>query len=185
MQELDAVNNILASRGLGMTDALDTSYPEVNEALHALRTTARSVLAQGWWFNTERVTLAPTVDGRIYVKANTIAVRNLDTDFVVYLQNESLRHADGYLFTKSVTIDRVFDMLLDEMPVQASDYIAAKALTNAQGMYDGDSTKTGMLRQREAECWAQLNAEHVRNTRYNQYDSANGRHLRSLRWGLR
>jgi len=185
MQQLDAVNNILAARGLGMTDVLDTSYPEVNEAMQTLRTTARSVLAHGWWFNTERVTLAPTADGRIYVKANTITVRNLDPSFPVALQNESLRHGDSYIFDTPVTVQRTFDVPFDEMPIQASDYIALQAQYIAQRNYDGDSTKTREIMLSVNDARAALMAEHTRNVRHNQFDTLRGQQLQSIRWGLR
>lgn len=185
MLQLDAVNNILAARGLGMTDVLNTAYPEVNEAMQTLRTTARSVLAHGWWFNTERVTLAPTVDGRIYVKSNTISVRNLDPNFPVALQNVSLRHGDSYLFTAPVTVQRTFDVPFDEMPIQASDYIALQAQYIAQRNYDGDSTKTRDIQYSVSEARATLMAEHTRNVRHNQFNTARGQLLQSIRLGLR
>ncbi len=171
---LTAVNDILSTRGLYPVDSLDTSHREVNEALRVIRKEQDAMLAQGWWFNTETVTLNPSADGRIYVPANTLAVRNLDPRYVVYLDNVSLRHADGYLFTRPVTIGRVYELGFNDMPILARRLISAGATRWAQLTYDGDSTKAQMLDRHYMEAYAAFNAEHIRNTRYNNLPQRRG-----------
>ena len=67
MRMLDAINLVLRQVGQGQNNELDESSQDASLAKQAIIRARREVLASGFHFNQNRISLAPGPDGRVPV----------------------------------------------------------------------------------------------------------------------
>lgn len=165
MDKLDVINGMLASMGQAAINSLTESNSFRDTGLKRLDLCQRRILARGFWFNVEKRTLTPDAYGIITVPNDLLELRNPKQAQVKYHRrgDKIYNHTSGtYVFSDSITVEVVYNMDFDELPVLAADYIGAVAIYEFQDNYDGDETKTRRLEKRKREAWVDFNAEDIR-----------------------
>ena len=75
VQELPAVNEILASVGQAPVTTLDQTNPDVAIAYDTLINVSREIQAEGWIFNTEKYyAITPDANGEIVIANNILQI---------------------------------------------------------------------------------------------------------------
>ena len=177
---LDVVNQCLAIMGEAPLNALAEEHGFKQAALNILDRNDDNIQSEGWWFNTEDLTLTVSpADHRIYLPTDTGTIRPekwlrqryVQRGRVLYdLQEGTDRFADG--FTLDVKLVR--RVPFEDTPKSVNYYIARKSVLDFQNEYDGDQTKTRNL---TAEVMGvpgvtlglkgMAEAEHIRNIGFN------------------
>lgn len=173
MDELDCINEMLATMGEAPLNQLDEDHPYVAAGRRFLASTNRKVQARGWWFNSERLTMIPDPTSKfIYVPEDVISA-------------ESARNLCAYRYTQrgrrlydvtngtfeitedTVPVDIIREVPFDEIPPTAQDAIGQNAVLRFQKNYDADAQKTQEQTQDAADAMIILKAEHTRQMKTN------------------
>jgi len=166
MTKLDIINRMLGSCGELPISSLQASHSLLPAATLRLDTVLASVLSKGWWFNRENAKLVvQPSDSRVYVPGDTLSCRAplgvVQRGRVLYDTANS-----RYEFTSPVYVKLIRRLPLDQIPEVAVSYIAARAVSEFQSDYDGDSEKTRLYRDNAEMARRELNAEETRQVRY-------------------
>ena len=157
--ELQAVNQILASVGQAPVTTLEQTNPDVAIAYGTLRQVAREVQAEGWSFNKEyNYPLTPDANCEIIIPDNMLQL-DMSLDYV-YNRNKDPVPRQGKLYDRVshsyIWEDRVmyFDItwLFDwtDIPVVVRDYMTARAASFVAMRLVGDPNLYQILSQQEA-----------------------------------
>jgi hypothetical protein len=131
---LDAVNQMLSCIGGSAVVTLDTDNPEVASAVAILEETTRTVLSEGWNFNTElEYPLTPNTNQEIPVPDNilsfTLSFSTNGSDYLIVERQgklyDKLKHS--YTFSESINCDVVWGFDFVDCPQPFKEYITARA----------------------------------------------------------
>jgi len=123
-------------KNLGETpvNTLTGSIPtEASQAQAVLSDIQLEVLKKGWFFNTEYFSLAPDVNGFIYLPANTLQVRTEGADRRTPVSQRGNRlynmtpFEHGFVWTGNVKVRLVLGITFEDLPQTARSYIALRA----------------------------------------------------------
>ena len=158
--ELQAVNQILASVGQAPVTTLEQTNPDVSIALDTLRQVSREVQAEGWSFNREyNYPLTPNDAGHIEIPANMLQMDlsiddyyNRDKDPVPREGKLYNRIAHTYIWEadKTLYFDISWFWNFDDIPKVVRDYIVSRAATLTAMRIVGDPNLYSTLQQQEA-----------------------------------
>jgi hypothetical protein len=131
---LDAVNQMLSCIGGSAVVSLDTDNPEVASAVAILEETTRTVLAEGWNFNTEQeYPFVPNVDDEILLPSNLLSFTTSYTkhyaDYQVVERQGKLydKLSHSYKFNDTIYADVVWGFEFNDCPQPFKEYITARA----------------------------------------------------------
>lgn len=169
MQQLDVINNCLATMGEAPLNTVDEDHPFVAGALRILRETNSRLQGISWWFNTERVELLPDpISGSVAVPGDAIRVTPLGA--LRYVQR-GLRmydtHTGSYFIGQPLQCTLIREVPLDETPVTFQFAVNDQTVRRFQSSYDADRVKMQQILGDEQQAWAALRTEHIRNVRAN------------------
>lgn len=181
---LEVVNQCLAIMGEAPLNTIAEEHPFKQSALNILDRNDKQIQSEGWWFNTEYLTLTvnPT-DSRIYLPNDTATIRPIfdrpnivQRGRVLYdLHNGTDLFAEG----TTVQVNLIRRIAFELVPQSVNDFITRKTVLDFQNDYDGDSTKTRDLWREVYGTPANANtqesmglrgiakSEHIRNTKVN------------------
>lgn len=178
--ELDVINDQLATLGESPLNSLTDDHPMTAGGLRILRVASYREQAKGWWFNRERVTLAPDpVSKNILVPADAISIDPLAPSDHFVLRGRRLYNpkTTSYSFTSPIVCKLVRFLEFTDLPPTAAAYISLSAVLQFQRDYDADPQKTKLLMIDLQSAYKDLNAEHTRNMQTNMFtDSASIRY---------
>lgn len=165
--QLDVVNDQLGLLGEASVNSLDGEHPLISKGLSYLRVANAREQGRGWWFNTERVTLAPTADGEIIIPADTLQVDPTDTSLQYAQRGRKLYNlvANGgspYVFTSSVEIMLVRLLTFEDLPTQCQILVSTAAQLDFLRALDGDDSKIKLVLAQMRDALVTLTAEHIR-----------------------
>lgn len=190
MSQLDAVNQMLLAIGSGVTTSITgNTNRDVAACRDILRRARVRVCSEGWNFNTEAdIAMEPDAEsGNIELPSNTLHVDNsseryqADLDLVqrgALLYN---REGNTYTFSKTIYIDRVFEMEWDDLPEVARHYIAAIATTEAVTFLDGETAGIQMAQQRQMLARRDMISHETRNADLTIFDQETNYNIRARR----
>jgi hypothetical protein len=190
LSELDAVNQMLLAIGSGVTTSITgNTNRDVAACRDILRRARVRVCSEGWNFNTEAdIAMEPDAEsGNIELPSNTLHVDNsseryqADLDLVqrgALLYN---REGNTYTFSKTIYIDRVFEMEWDDLPEVARHYIAAIATTEAVTFLDGETAGIQMAQQRQMLARRDMISHETRNADLTIFDQETNYNIRARR----
>ncbi|QDP60602.1 MAG: putative tail tubular protein [Prokaryotic dsDNA virus sp.] len=147
LTELDAVNQMLIAVGSGVVTSISgNTNRDVAACRDILKRARIRVCAEGWHFNTETdIAMAPdATTGMIELPSDTLHVddssERYQSQLDIIQRGSRLYNRDGntYKFTKTIYVDRVFEMDWDDLPEVARHYIAAVATEEAVTYLDGE-----------------------------------------------
>jgi hypothetical protein len=172
MQTLDVVNTMLGTRGERPLSSLSTPHRLSGPCQALIVRTSTELFAKGWWFNEEKVTLAPNpTDKYVYIANDALGLKNHAVT-VVKRGSRLYDLAKGtYEHTSPIECTLVRFLPLEQLPETAAAYLAAEAVFRFQRDYDGDSTKTRQLLAERNQAKVEAVSEEIRMRKYNAIDS--------------
>jgi hypothetical protein len=158
---LDAVNQMLSCIGGQAVVSLDTDNPEVASAVAILEETTRSVLSEGWNFNSEQdYPFAPGVDKHILMPDNvlsfTISFEKHMADYQIVERQGKLYDKLGhtYEFEEILYADVVWGFKFEECPQPFKEYITARASRQYASRLVASKEQVELVAADEAACRA-------------------------------
>lgn len=158
---LDAVNQMLSCIGGAAVVSLDTDNPEVASAVAILEETTRTVLSEGWNFNTEKeYPFQPDTNEEIPVPSNLISFTpSFEYHGADYLLVErqgkfydKIYHT--YKFSGPVYCDVVWGFEFEDCPQPFKEYITARASRSYAARLVTSKEQVELIGQDEAICRA-------------------------------
>lgn len=131
---LEAVNQMLSCIGGQAVVSLDTDNPEVASAVAILEETTRTVLAEGWNFNSELAyPFTPDNTQEIAIPANLLSLslsfEEHGADYLLVERNgklyDKLEHS--YKFNETIYCDVIWGFEFEQCPQPFREYITARA----------------------------------------------------------
>ncbi len=176
MSKLDAVNICLSSMGESMVNSLDGAAVDAQMASSLIDETSRSVQSMGWYWNKERHTISPTDSGEILLPANTIRVDTVEDSKPVNVVQRGGRlfniGDNTYTFSKPIKIEIYVELLFEDLPFAAKQFIAYRAARILQQRLLGSETLHKMISAEEQRAWVILQQEETETADGNMlYDS--------------
>lgn len=177
MLTLDAINDMIGYVGEAPIDGDDADYAEhhlYESALRILTSTNRRIQAKGWWFNTQAVTLTPVsdaiaIDPDVYL---SVTIKDLYQDRYA-VRNEGLYDLTNDTATITSELEAVVRVLVpfEDVPETAAEYIKEAAALRFVQTYDGDRSKLNEVKENAAISYAIMNADHIRNSKVNLFQT--------------
>ena len=173
MDELDVINDMLATMGEAPLNQIDEDHPYVAAGRRFLASTNRQVQSRGWWFNTEWPNVVPDpVSGFIYIPEDVLSAegrRGLCANFYTVRGRRLYDLTNGtYVITENpVALEIIREVPFDDLPATAAAAVGANAVLRFQKNYDADTTKTGEQTADAADQMMMLKAEHIRQVKAN------------------
>lgn len=174
--ELEAVNEVLAAIGDSAVSSLDnlTDIDAIN-ARKVLASENRKFQSRGWSFNqNEAYVLNPDVITKKIMWADDLLyIESDDAKYVkkgYYVYNMTTQ---SYIFESPLTVEAILMVPFEDMPVQARDYIVARAAKVFEMRYLGDQQLNQLLAQAEKEAWSYFQEYEMENNDYNILNNAN------------
>lgn len=136
--------------------------------------TMLEVQSRGWFFNTERdYELIPDSNGFIAVPLNVLRIDQNTGDTSIIIKNGRLydRSTKSFKFTGSVTLDIIFLIDYENLPINAYQYIAYRAARKFQEAVVGSDTLSKYAMQNEADAYINLNREHLQYNDYSMFET--------------
>ena len=161
-QEIDAINQILATVGQAPVTTLDKTNPDVAIAYDTLLQVSREVQSEGWTFNKEYDwPMSPDDDNKITIPDNMLQIDLHEREqnykeYDVVRRNGKLydrvHHTDKW--TSEVKCDVVWHFDWVDLPIPIQDYITARAASFTVSRIVGDPQLLNATQQKEAYCRA-------------------------------
>tara|TARA_R100001594_G_scaffold59191_1_gene93125 strand:- start:1247 stop:1867 length:621 start_codon:yes stop_codon:yes gene_type:complete len=162
-QEIDAINQILATVGQAPVTTLDKTNPDVAIAYDTLLQVSREVQAEGWTFNKEYDwPMSPDDNNEIAIPDNMLQI-DLHEREQNYKEYDVVRR-DGKLYDRikhtnkwtsgEMKCDVVWHFDWVDLPIPIQDYITARAASFTVSRIVGDPQLLNATQQKEAYCRA-------------------------------
>lgn len=165
MTELSILNFLLTSIGERSVSSLSaTSDSQVGELRRELESNRKTILSQGYWFNTRSENLIPSVKQNIQVPQKVLNVRSktqmLSNGFLVSRTNPLAPQ------TSEQTVTLIYDMEYTELPVVVVEYLKRLTLLNVLESRDYGHNKIVRADRKAEAALRELKAEDVRRNQY-------------------
>ena len=159
---LDAVNQMLSCIGGAAVGSLDTDNPEVASAVAILEETTRTVLAEGWNFNTEKeYPFIPDTDDEILVPDTLLSFhlalsRHSGSSYAIVERQGKFydKLAHTYKFDTTLHCDVVWGFNFDDCPQPFKEYITARASRAYASRLVTSKEQVELIAQDEGSCRA-------------------------------
>lgn len=181
--KLTAVNEILrATHGPGSAVTALGQTAAATSAEAILDRENESIQNRGWFFNVERaIELFPGADGHVVLPTNTLKcalTRSYRGASKITARNGRLYDLEDrtYVLTSSVRVDLTMLLPIDQLPVEARDYVVAAAARVYQAQALGDRLLSAELRDEESRKLVALMQADTEAGNYNAFGA--GRPLR-------
>lgn len=174
---LDSINILLQSiNELSISD--DTELVEIIEAQRAanvLEEVKKSVLSQGWDFNTdEDWEMVPDVDGYISIPANILDISTNDSDVIMRDWRLYSKKNKSAIFEESVKCHIVWDMDFNSLTHPLRHYITIRASRIFQYRTIGDLEHYKFSEDDEHHAYISARRSDGRTANYNMLESEFG-----------
>lgn len=169
MIDLDIVNSMFRLESQQAVSSLQDDHPMIPTCLQIIRECRKDLLAQGWWFNTQFLDLSPDSNGYLPLPDNFLETREVDYTPATRLvrRGDVLVDLSGEPITGTVRVRAVLDMDTPALPHLAAVVLQAQArLVYAQDVIK-DPSEVDVALRKVRETTVSLNAEHIRQVRYN------------------
>lgn len=181
--ELDAINSMLHDIGERPVSTLtDTQRLDVVRAIDSLKKASRMTQATGWWFNTEKITVALNGDNQYTLDGDIVHAEVIDGGPVASTDQNPVHLVQrGLLLYDRANATDTFDAtsedvelkvvrLLDfeDLPATAREYIYCAASIRFQSRTLGSSAVDADLREQAMVALTSLREEDIDNENLNQ-----------------
>lgn len=183
ISKLDIVNHMLKNVGLRKVNTLEGENPNVVQAEASLDGTDVDFQSPGWWFNKE-YNLKLVVNNRgeiiipdgsleITIAHDTLSASGPNAKSRYVKRGNKLYDAIDHTFeiNKSVYVDIVTQIPIDDMPAVASSYLKHMATWEYFVADEGDQIKAKELEKQMTRAWGKLQAASLKALNTNALDS--------------
>lgn len=150
MTKLEAVNIALDAIGETSVNTLSSGIEDAETAERMLGETTRSILSEGWLFNTRVVYLTPDTSGRFVVPGNALSIDTVEEHGYIDVI------ADGGYLTRTETgsnvwtlrklrVEIVYSYDFEALPFTLRDYIAKANAVKFQKSSLGSVSKNSLI----------------------------------------
>jgi hypothetical protein len=172
LTELNIINAMLGSIGESKVTSPNSQHPSAIQAKAKLEELNPLFQMRDWWFNHEyNLILAPSpVSGEVIVPSNTLSAGSV----VGYVwRGNRLYDPYGHTFNigKSVTVDLVVQLPIEELPMSAAQYLKAHCVRQFHTDEEGDQIKINEYTKAEEKAEFLLKNEHLRMLKVNKFNS--------------
>lgn len=169
MQLLTAVNQILSMLGEAQVTSIDIQHNTIYKILSAIEEHKRLLLETGWWFNTGKVTMYPSIDSTMEVPANTLFVTDTDNLFLVTIEDSKLYNAtdNTVYFTAPINLFCTFNKTFEDLPTCAATVVVCRAGIQVYADDLGVDSLVQRYKSDEVNAFMQMQKLHLRAMRYN------------------
>ena len=176
MDLLEAVNNILPYFGEAPVTRIDNKHPTVTLITNTIDSVRKTLLAEGWWFNTQVVTLYPSSEKDMPAPANAMSIDGMDGG-VYEIRNRAIFNVKtgSFLFDEKITVKVCEDIKFEDLPRTVAHWIQCRAATRAYAMDFGIEDVIPEMQMRETEAYNKMLAEHLRKMKCCTWKSSAGR----------
>lgn len=174
MTELQAINRLLALAGEPPVTAIDTTIPEVAQAVEVLAVVSQEVQAIGWHFNSDdEYPLVPNDIGEITAPTTAIRIDATSPHKDIVVRSGLLydKQRRSYNFSGPVEADIIWLFAFASLPMQARQYIALRAARRFLREYLGSSSGDTQLAQDEQAAYMRLLDADGANADYNMLEN--------------
>jgi len=157
---IDLINRVLLGIGEAPLedDTVIDTLPlgtDAETAKRKVRESIRAVLTQGWFFNMDYdIDLVPDIDGFITLPPNVLRVDFGNTEFKYQyvMKNHKIYDVRNhtYVIDKTLTADLIYLVPIEDLPIEAYEYIAERATRVFQEQVIGSVEATQITRLNEA-----------------------------------
>lgn len=174
LTELEAVNIILRNVGLSPVSTLSgATAPDVVTAQSVLDEAQRSVLKEGWDFNTETDYPLTPSSNRITIPSDFFSFRPMDTT-KHYVERQGYLYdldARSLSFDDTVKVEAIVSLQWSDLPEAARYYIAVKAARQFADDMMGDANAGKLNGDYELEARAAVVEANSQNARVSMFDN--------------
>lgn len=187
MNVLEAMNTVLPFLQSPEATSEDSRHPMAVRVRSAIQNTLRRRLAQGFWFNTLELSLAPAPDGRISVPSGALEVSPVGTHDLIetrgtYLYNLS---TGSPVFSEPLQCRVVQSLQFQECPELFQAWVMWEAAYNVYSTrFDAADSTAQLLGSNVGMAEQYVRREHLRHRRFRTVDTAAGRRILSALRGV-
>lgn len=179
--ELDAINHILRTAGLGLRLATSTTnmHPQALAAQATLAEVNLDLQTPGWWYNTYTLKLSPTTNGDILVPDNAIAADPTNLNSKLVLRGNRFWNPDKASFVVSHSVEtKIIELLpIKDMPSVATALLKHTAALQHYENKANSGSKTKTLERRVAVAQLAFDKEYLRVADTNAFNSPGARRM--------
>lgn len=180
MTRLEAVNRILMSMGELPVDDLENPLTEVELALKHIDMANAEVQLDGWYFNTESVSLIPDEKGNVLIPYDAVKVINLPYGFVVVSGRVYDDINKTFNINKKVKCSVVKLMDFEDIPMAFALWITLRAAKKYQNNTLTSASLANNLEREELEAMLLAKKEHRQIARPNLKGTSAGYHIQKV-----
>jgi hypothetical protein len=161
---LEAIGEIPITDNTQATTADATS--DVGLALSALLRMNKTIQLNGYWFNKEvAYPLVPNTEGYIAVGDSVLSLYSSDN---IVKDHKLYSIADrSFIFETAQDCDIIFDIVFDDLPYVAADYITREATASFYNNILGDTQELGVLQQNAQKAGVALQKAQAKHRKVN------------------
>lgn len=171
---LTIINAMLGSVGEAPVTSIGSGHPSVLSAKPVLDSANEDLQARSWWFNTEKnFPLSPDpATGEIVLPGQTTKVDVLGNNNYVQRGSrlyDNVNHT--YNIGQEIKVDIVLQLDIEDLPLQAQNYLKHKAVFDFYTNDDFDKQKADKLEIKAIKAWSDLNQAQRKASRTNRLNS--------------
>lgn len=170
LSELDVVNDCLSTLGELPVNELDDEHVLIAAARRCFKQVNLREQSKQWWFNTEIVRLTADADSHIFTPSDAIRCDPLNSDYMYVQRGRRLYDPNDATYKMKhpyVVCRLVRNVVFDDLPPTAQIVVSIATQLKFMAAYDADRVKYGQLLAEYQEAYANMNAEHIRNSNTN------------------
>lgn len=195
MEMLEAVNIVLEATGESQIDALDDTHPQQAQIVAVVNKVSKRAQRRGWWFNHIRVTLEPDPGEGDKVIVPAELERVIAVTRGINVVKRRIVGDDLFMLVDADTQEPILDRAVEVMAVEIrdfnmlpdsfADWVAAKAAVSFVSSFEPDAPKLANLRNDVSDTQIVMNAEHIRMSRVNLFQSGSVGSVLARNYGQR
>jgi len=161
---LGAVNLILRELGETPVTSVDETYPTLAQILPALEDARRTILAEGWWFNSfDDFTASPLPTGEVILSEDTLAFYPEDVEKFTWAGRYVRVTSTGSKVVGAPVRGRiVLDMPFDELPESIRYLVVYRCAYEVYVADFGEDSTARVIAAKMASAYEAARAVHIR-----------------------
>lgn len=170
LTELDVVNDCLSTLGELPVNELDDEHVLIAAARRCFKQVNLREQSKQWWFNTEFVKLTTDADSHVFTPSDAIRCDPIEREYPYVQRGRRLYDPNDATYKIKhpwVVCRLVRSVVFEDLPPSAQIVVSIATQLKFMAAYDADRVKYGQLITEYQESYANMNAEHIRNSATN------------------
>ncbi len=161
---LEAVNLVLRELGETPVTSVDETYPTLAQILPAMEDARRTILGEGWWFNSfDEFTASPNLAGEVILSDDTLNFYPEDTEKFTWAgRYVRLTTTGSKIVSEPVPGRVVLDIPYDELPEGLRYLVAYRCAYEVYVADFGEDRTAQVIAQKVAAAYSDARTVHIR-----------------------